>query len=1180
MRKPIHFDNEFLKLFLYAILGITLPLSAALAQQDDFKPGARDSLAVKQQPTHGRVDQVDPQNENLVVRHVDLSMKGNGHLDIVVQRTYDMLSGSAGLEASAFSSSYRWNALGAGWSLSVAPRYTEFKYQPATTRDPPSATILSALCSGKTSNNFNLETSAFVEMPNGERDLFVNVGNGRAVTRNNWSFRCASNILSGTSPEGLMYDFGDVSKPPTGQDGPPVLFALAYYVPAKKVTDPAGNWLAFEYRKIDALTPITGYSPTRITSSDGRQVDFTYNETTRRLLSMQDNTGRVWTYEHALSEPRSSAPTLLGVTLPGNETWRYTYAPGPEFSYDQAQNARTGKLETLTYPEGGTVAFEVAAVPFNYISYSGGNAHVAQENRERVVRVTRSNGEQWTYVYSHGGQGQYDTTIETTPVGVNTYKFIGSGFVLPASQGSAVENIWQLGHLIEKSDQFGNQEINMWTKREVSAHALQYNGPEQMNDSKIWAADLAERKIVRDGAAYVTKYSGYDSYGNPGSLTEIGPSGETRVTTNTYYINTDKWIVNRIKDEKRPGSTISRTFDVNGNLSAINVNGSVISYAYDGEGNIARKTDPRGLISTYSAYKRGIPEAESQPEGISIARVVSDAGNIISETNGENKTVTYDYDGSNRVTRIGYPSGNPTTVSYTPNSKSLTRGALVENTAYDGFGRVSGITLGGIARTFGYDALDRRTFESDPDSAAGATYEFDNLNRVTRLTHADGTAQTMSYQGNNKIVTDERGNVTSYRYRSYGDPSERYLMGVATPDAAAAIAITRYENDLVSTLTQAGITRSYIYNASNFLTSVINPETGTTTYGRDAAGNMTTRAIGGSGVTSYTYDGQNRLTAVAYPGATQPVTKTYSKTHKIKSVTSSAAVRGYTYDENDNLIGETATVDGLAFALAYAYNGNDQLTGINYPRSGREVNYAPDVLGRPTTVSGYINSVNYWPSGLIKQITYANGTTTSYGQHARLWPSSFGTQRAGQSYMDSQYSYDGAGNLTAISDRVDASNNRTMSFDKINRLTSISGPWGNGSLAYSGAGDITSQILGPYNLYYTYDTSNRLASVSGARTTTFSYDAYGNIASGSGMRYVYDGVPNLTCANCNEPSLKIGYAYDGLNRRISVTKAGVKTYEFYGSNGDQLVEYTPGASGKLVEYIYLGGKRVAQRVTH
>lgn len=1178
MCRPTRFNDGCLRLLFSVVLAIALPLNAAMAQQNDFDPGSRDSLAVQQPLKRGRVDQVDPQNGNLLVRHIDLTMKGNGRLDIVVHRIYDMLSGSAGLNGRAYSDSYRWATLGAGWSLSAAPRYAEYKVQP-TNGTSPHPTVLSELCRGQISSNFNLETSGFIEMPDGQRDQLVSVGGGRAVTKNNWKAECVANVLTVRSPQGLTYDFGDVSSPWRGQDGPPVMFALAYSVPARKVTDLSGNWISFEYRKVGAPTPFTGYSPSRITSSDGRQVDFTYNETSRRLVSMQDNTGRVWTYEHAPSDANSSAPTLLSVALPGNERWSYTYAPGPKFSSNAEENAKTAKLQTLTYPEGGTVTFEVENVPFNFIGYVGDQAQVRSKNRERVVRVTRSTGEQWTYTYQHGGAGQYDTTIETTPIGMVTYKFMGSGFVLPTRQGAAADNIWQLGHLMEKVDESGNQEIRTWARREMSAHPIQFDGAEQMNDTKIWAADLTEQKIVRDGATYITRFTGYDSYGNAASVTEIGPAGETRTTTRTFYVDSNKWIVNRVKDEMRAGDTTTRSFDGNGKLLTISRNGVTTSYTYDSEGNVATKTDPRSLVHTYGAYKRGVAQSEAQPESVSISRIVSDAGNIISETNGEGKTATYDHDGLDRVIRIGYPAGTATTISYGPNSKSLTRGALTENTVYDDFGRVASITLGGVARTFRHDALDRRTFESDPDSPTGTGYEFDNFNRVTRMHNADGSGQTISYSGSDKIVTDERNNVTTYRYRAFGDPSERYLMNVAAPEPSASIAIMRNESDLVSTVTQDGITRSYNYNSNHYLTSVINPETGTTTYGRDAAGNMTTRSVGGAGNTYYTYDGQNRLTAVTYPGRTPAVTKSYSKTHRIRSVVSAVASRAYLYDDNDNLTSETSTVDGLVFGLGYTYNGNDQLTSITYPRSGRVVNYAPDVLGRPTTVSGYVDNVTYWPSGLIRQIAYANGTTTSYGQHVRLWPASFSTWKGGVAFMDSTYAYDGAGNLTSIVDTVDASNNRTMVFDNINRLTGISGPWGGGALTYSGGGNITSQILGAHNLYYNYDSSNRLSSVSGARVTSYSYDSYGDIASGSGSTYNYDGVPNLICVSCNDSSLKIEYAYDGLNRRVSVAKGGLKTYEFYGSNGDQLVEYTPGQSGKLIEYIYLGGKRVAQRVT-
>lgn len=614
-------------------------------------------------------------------------------------------------------------------------------------------------------------------------------------------------------------------------------------------------------------------------------------------------------------------------------------------------------------------------------------------------------------------------------------------------------------------------------------------------------------------------------------------------------------------------------------MLSVTKDGVTTSYTYDSQGNVATITFPRNLVRTYSNYKRGIPQAETQPEGISISRVVDDAGNITSETNGEGRTTTFTYDTLNRVTGITYPRGNPASIVYGANLKTVTRGDLTEDTNYDGFGRPIKITSAGISRSYSYDALSRRVFESNPGSNQGISYQYDVLNRVTRVTNADSTYKAFTYSGANTLSYDERSNLTTYSYRAYGNPSYQFLMGISTPESSASVTIGRNERDLITSVTQAGFTRLYGYNSKYYLTSVTNPETGVTTFGRDDAGNMTSRDVGTSGTTTYLYDGQNRLTKVTYPGTTPSVTNTYSKTGKLKSVTSSVATNTYGYDENDNLTAEALTIDGITLSTGYVYNGNDQLSSMTYPKSARVVNFAPDALGRPTQVSGYVNSISYWPSGQVRQIAYANGTFTSYDQNLRLWPASFSTQKAGTLYSNSLYSYDDVGNLKTINDSIDTSYNRTMEFDKVNRLTTVLGPWGNGKVAYDGVGNITSQVFGAYNLYYNYDTSNRLSSVSGARTTSYGYDAYGNIVSGSGNSYTYDGVPNLRCINCSDASLKVENTYDGRNQRVSVVKAGIKTYEMYDSHGNLLIEYTPSQSGKLVEYIYLGGKRVAQRVS-
>ncbi|MFJ4257773.1 RHS repeat protein [Pseudomonas monteilii] len=622
---------------------------------------------------------------------------------------------------------------------------------------------------------------------------------------------------------------------------------------------------------------------------------------------------------------------------------------------------------------------------------------------------------------------------------------------------------------------------------------------------------------------------------------------------------------------------MSRTFDANSNLLIETRNGVTTRFTYDAQGNLASKTLPGNRVHTYSNYKRGIPQTEVQPEGITLTRVVDNAGNITSETNGEGKTTRYTYDGLNRITSKTPPSGNAQTITYTPTSKTAKRGNLVETTRYDPFGRVASVTLGGITTRYEHDALGRRTFVSDPGATTGTRYQYDALGRVTRVTNADNSYQAIAYGAATRTVTDERRKATVETYRGYGNPDQLQLMAITAPEPSANVTFTRDAADRITSVKQGAFTRTYGYNANGYLTSVTNPETGKTVFGRDVAGNMTTKQVGASGVTRYTYDGQNRLKSATYPGTTPAVTNTYDKTGKLLTSTSSGGNRAMAYDAVGNLIQQSLTLDGKTFTAKYGYNANDQLASITYPQSGRVVNYTPDVLGRPTTVSGYVSKVTYWPSGMINQITYANGTTSTYTQTPRLWPATFSTAKTGgATYLNSAYTYDGTGNLATIRDSVDSSFNRTLGYDGINRLTSAAGFWGAGSISYDGVGNLLKQTYGTTSLNYAYDAQNRLASVSGQRAGRFTYDAYGNIASSAGTTYTYDGVPNLVCINCAVAASKIAYQYDAINQRSSVTKAGRKVYEMHDTDGKQLIELDGTA---LTEYIYLGDKRIADRVS-
>src|SRR5262245_55208860 len=116
---------------------------------------------------------------------------------------------------------------------------------------------------------------------------------------------------------------------------------------------------------------------------------------------------------------------------------------------------------------------------------------------------------------------------------------------------------------------------------------------------------------------------------------------------------------------------------------------------------------------------------------------------------------------------------------------------------------------------------------------------------------------------------------------------------------------------------------------------------------------------------------------------------------------------------------------------------------------------------------------------------------------------------------------------------TDPSGTTTYSYDSRDRLTTKATPEGSLTYSYDSAGNLlstrSSNVSG-VNIAYTYDTLNRLATVSdnaplsgdrtGTGTTTYSYDPVGNLSG-----YLY---PN---------GVQTSYVYNTLNRLTSMTVA-------------------------------------------
>lgn len=1157
-------------------------------------------------------DRTDPYSGATTFLVTDVALPGNSDLPVALQRSLQAADDGVGTPLSALSGEFlKWSRYEVPYLSGIYKTGDGWKSvngnTPTTQRCTYGGAPEVTQSSGKDSTweQFEYWHGNQIHLPGGGTQAMRAIGPSDTnaptdgatyhwVTKDHWYFSCLPSTANGVAGEGFLARSPDGKKyyfdwlvnwrqvsalwKTSFIGDPTVISRTEYRILLRRVEDRFGNWVNYTY---------SGSDLTNITANDGRQLTLNYVTPGGALSSVTDGT-RTWSYDYSNG---------VRVTFPDATVWSSSVSSTirrlkPNSCSDVSLKYDGQATLTMQLRSGATGTFVFGPVRrgLSWVYYNPATAPCPQHPKvidnvgllSKTVAGAGFSPFSWSYNYGPAnGCHTYGTDACTAASPTTRYVDITG----PAATFTRYTfgNRWHDDDGALLRVQTGSSAASILRDESISYQTFAAPGIGYTVAGDAYAGEIARREatqtISQDGATYVTTRSAWDAYFNPQTVAESGPNGGSRTTQITYYNNRAKWVIGRVATSNSAGRSVSSTFDANANLEDGTRDGVTTHYTYQPDGNVASITYPRSLVHTFSNYKRGIPQTESQPEGVTFSRTVNDAGFVMSMVDGEQHTRSFQRDPMGRVTAIDMAVGNDTAIAYPGTTKSIktsTRGNLAQTISYDALWRPIAISNAGIDVTFQYDAFGRKTFESNPGETQGTQFEYDALGRLTKVTNADDTYRSMQFGPGTTIARDERSNITTRTYRSYGSPGDALLIGIAPPDASANVTIVRAPNGNISSISQGGYTRTYEYDSRNLPLSETNPETGSTVLEVDDAGNITASTHGSLRI-EQTYDGQNRLSTTTYSDGTPAMTQTWTRTGQLHSVTTSTASRTLGYDDNDNLTTESLNVGGTVLAAEYAYNGNDQLSSITYPISQRVVSYAPDNLGRPTQVSGYVSSVTYWPSGLVRQIDYANGVSTNYEQNARLWTSGFSTRRAGTYYANSSSIYDGAGNLTTITDSVDAMNSRSLGYDGLNRLTSASGPWGSGTIGYDGVGNITAQNLGALSLSYGYDTYNRLSSMSGSRTASYSYDDRGNVTAASGTTYQYDGVPNLRCINCSSAG-KVEYAYDGKGSRVTVTKSGTTTYEFASSTGELLAEYTPSTS-KLVEHIYLAGKRIAQRAT-
>ena len=209
--------------------------------------------------------------------------------------------------------------------------------------------------------------------------------------------------------------------------------------------------------------------------------------------------------------------------------------------------------------------------------------------------------------------------------------------------------------------------------------------------------------------------------------------------------------------------------------------------------------------------------------------------------------------------------------------------SVVETTtfSYDNANRMTGQTnANGSTVTNTYDNANRTTDVLHKTSAnatlAHYAYAYDGVNNVTTRTDTDGTVTTFGYDSSDQVTSEARDNSHSTAY---------------------TIGYTYDHNQNRKTKVLNGTTDSYTYDSHDHLLS-----TSSKSYTYDANGNCKT-VVSGTSTTTLTYDDENRVTGIAYP---------------------SSATNSFTY----NGLGLRVSKNDSAGAFAYVCDGTDVASAV------------------------------------------------------------------------------------------------------------------------------------------------------------------------------------------------------------------------------------------------------------
>ena len=466
---------------------------------------------------------------------------------------------------------------------------------------------------------------------------------------------------------------------------------------------------------------------------------------------------------------------------------------------------------------------------------------------------------------------------------------------------------------------------------------------------------------------------------------------------------------------------------------------------YNGVGMVTETIDPLGrkMGYTYDASGLNLTEVRMTTGGATelLLTATYTAQNLpLNVTDANGRVTSYLYNAFGQPTSVTLPqrAGQPVEkIQYT----------------YDAQGYLTRITdpLNGTT-DFTYDGYGRVRTVKDRDTYT-LTYDYDNLDRMTKVTFPDGTYTQTSYgRLDAEWTRDREGRWT----RRWFDALRKV---VAVRDPAGQITGLSWCRcgALASLADPMGRITQWNYDVQNRLASKVLPDGTATTYAyQPKSGRLASQTDAKGQITVYDYFGDNALKQISYPNAqiaTPTVSYTYDSTYgRLATMTDGTGVTTYGYGLVPLAIpvpaitgaGQLSTIDGPLTndTITLAYDEWSRATGTDIGGSASSVQL--DAIGRVLNVTNPLGAFQYTYVGAtnrLNDVVAPNGMKTIMAYQALASDfrvSSIRHQTAAAARISEQtYQYSPQGRITQWTQQVDNATATVWGFgsDPIDQLT-------------------------------------------------------------------------------------------------------------------------------------------------